>query len=209
MRTDTYMYLLDEYLKSQDLERGALFGSSEFLVNVISSKDYALKIAKLIRDPDTVLTAIGGTVLTAIAHNFPPELNILERRMMLLFSHIPVTFKFVEAIHQKAEAYKDAIWLLRFTCGYITTSTTCNNAIFEATRQNAVEFVKIIVSRFPNAIWSKNRNGHTIIKSIYETSEFGGKNNWDHRLKMMGGKLIHTCFYCHMRIVIISEDVAH
>ncbi|KAD6452965.1 hypothetical protein E3N88_07670 [Mikania micrantha] len=80
MHTDTYMYLLDEYLKFQHLERDALFGSSEFLVNAISSKDYdsALKIAKLIRDPDTVLTAIDGTVLTAIAHNFPPELDILE-----------------------------------------------------------------------------------------------------------------------------------
>ncbi|KAD6452964.1 hypothetical protein E3N88_07669 [Mikania micrantha] len=166
MHTDTYMYLLDEYLKSQDPERGDGFDNSEILINAISSKDYdsALKMARLIRDPDTLLTTIGESVLTAIAQNFPPKLNFLERHMMLLFSHVPATFKFVEAAQRKAEAYSDAIRLLCFTCDSITTSTTCNNAIFEATRQNAVEVVKIIVSRFPNAIWSSNEDGHNIIQ---------------------------------------------
>ncbi|KAL8209303.1 hypothetical protein R6Q57_006035 [Mikania cordata] len=166
MHTNTYMYLLDEYLKSQDLERGALFGSSEFLVNAISSKDYdlAFKMTKFIRDPETLLTAKGDTVLTAIAQNFPPKLNFLERHVMLLFSHVPATFKFVEAAQRKEKAYSDAIELLQFTCCAINTPTTCENAIFEATRQNAVKAVKMIVSRFRDAIWSSNENGHNIIQ---------------------------------------------
>ncbi|KAD6454921.1 hypothetical protein E3N88_09627 [Mikania micrantha] len=162
MHTDTYIYLLDEYLKTKDLEKDALFDSSEILVNAISSKDY-VSAKKMIRfsmgsprDPDTVLTAI--------AQNFPPNVNFLERRMMHLFSHVPVTFKFVEATQRKAKAYSDAILLLDFTCNLIRMSTNYNNAIFEATRQNAVEFVKIIVSRFPNAIWTSNEDGHNIIQ---------------------------------------------
>ncbi|KAD6455064.1 hypothetical protein E3N88_09770 [Mikania micrantha] len=84
---------------------------------------------------------------------------------MRLFSHVPaVTFKFVEAAQRKEKAYSDAIRLLRSTCNLIRTSTNYNNVIFEATRQNAVEFVKLIVSRFPNAIWSSNEDGHTIIQ---------------------------------------------
>ncbi|KAD6454889.1 hypothetical protein E3N88_09595 [Mikania micrantha] len=164
MHTDTYIYLLDEYLKSQDPERGDSFDNSEILVNAISSKDYgsAYKMRRFIRDPDTVLTAI--------AQNFPPKVNFLESiyvtpgRMKLLFSHVPVTFKFVESAQRKAKAYRDAVLLLHFTCHSITASKTYNNAIFEATRQNAVEVVKIIVSRFPNAIWSSNEDGHNIIQ---------------------------------------------
>ncbi|KAL8209302.1 hypothetical protein R6Q57_006034 [Mikania cordata] len=166
MHTDTYIYLLNKYLESHDPERGDSFDNSEILINAISSKDYdsAFKMTKLIRDFDTLLTAKGDIVLTAIAQNFPPKLNFLERHMMLLFSHVPATFKFVEAALRKKRAYFYATELLRFTCRSITTSTTCNDAFFEATRQNAVEVVKIIVSRFPNAIWSSNEDGHNIIQ---------------------------------------------
>ncbi|KAL8224629.1 hypothetical protein R6Q59_000278 [Mikania micrantha] len=177
MHTDTYTHLLDHYLKFTDMEQGKLFDSSEILVNAISSKDYdsALKMVyfiwvskntsvsnmeKFIRDPDIVLTAI--------AQNFPPNVNYLERRMMLLFSHVPVTFKFVEATQRKEKAYNNAEFLVRLTCILIrestTTSTTYKNAIFEATRQNAVKVVKLIVSEFPNAIWTSNEDGHNIIQ---------------------------------------------
>ncbi|KAD6454898.1 hypothetical protein E3N88_09604 [Mikania micrantha] len=162
MHTDTSIYLLDLYLKFPDMEKLDKFDSSEIVVNAISSKDYdsALKMAKYIRDPDTVLTAI--------AQNFPPKVNFLERRMMFLFSYVPVKIKFVEAIKRKAKAYNDAKFLARFACRLIrestTTSTCYNNASFEATRQNAVKVVKIIVSKFPNAIWSINEDGHNIIQ---------------------------------------------
>ncbi|KAL8239945.1 hypothetical protein R6Q59_016512 [Mikania micrantha] len=166
MHTDTYIYLLDHYLKAHDLEKGNLLYSSEILVNAIYSKDYdsAKKMTKYsmgyLRDPDIVLTAI--------AQNFPPKVNFLERRMMLLFSLVPLTLKFVEATKRKADAYSDAKFLVRITCRLIKestpTSTTYNNAIFEAIRQNAVKVVKIIVSQFPNAICSKNEDDHNIIQ---------------------------------------------
>ncbi|KAD6454893.1 hypothetical protein E3N88_09599 [Mikania micrantha] len=89
-------------------------------------------------------------------------------RMMHLFSHFPVTFKFVEAAQRKAQAYVDAKYLVRITCRLIrestATSTTYKNAIFEATRQNVVMVVKITVSQFPNAIWTRNEDGHNIIQ---------------------------------------------
>ncbi|KAD6455069.1 hypothetical protein E3N88_09775 [Mikania micrantha] len=159
MHTDTFIYLLDHYLDTLDVEKGDLFDSSEIIVNAISSNDYesAYKMRELIRDPDTVLTAI--------AQNFPPNVNFFERAIMSLFSHVPiVTLQFVKAAQRKAKAYSDAIRLLCFTWDHITTSTTYNNAIFEATRQNTVEVVKEIVSQFPNAIWSINEYGHNIIQ---------------------------------------------
>ncbi|KAL8239957.1 hypothetical protein R6Q59_016524 [Mikania micrantha] len=159
MHTDTFMYLLDHYLNTPDVEKGGLFDSSEIIVNAISSKDYesAYKMRTHIWDPDTVLMAI--------AQNFPPNVNFLERAIICLFSHVPiVTFKFVEAAQRKEKAYHDAEQLLHLTCDSTRTSTTYNNAIFEATRQNAVEFVKKIVSEFPNAIWSTNKDGHNIIQ---------------------------------------------
>ncbi|KAD6454926.1 hypothetical protein E3N88_09632 [Mikania micrantha] len=132
--------LLDHYLDTLDVEKGDLFDSSEIIVNAISSKDYesAYKMRNLTRDPNIVLTAI--------AQNFPPNVNCFE------------------GAQRKAKAYSDAIKLLRVTCDHITTSTTYNNAIFEASRQNAVEVVKEIVSQFPNAIWSINEYGHNIIQ---------------------------------------------
>nr|GFB48144.1 ankyrin repeat-containing protein ITN1-like [Tanacetum cinerariifolium] len=38
------------------------------------------------------------------------------------------------------------------------------NPVLEATRQNAYEVVVLIVSSFPNAIWSTNEDGHNIIQ---------------------------------------------
>ncbi|KAD6455067.1 hypothetical protein E3N88_09773 [Mikania micrantha] len=160
MHSDTFIYLLDHYLNTRDVEKGGLFDSSEIIVNAISSKDYesAYKMRELIRDH--------GTVLTAIAQNFPPNVNRFERAIMCLFSHVLiVTFKFVKTAQRKARAYSYAKQLLAFTCDKTTTtSTTYNNAIFEATSQNAVEVVKEIVSQFPNAIWSINEYGHNIIQ---------------------------------------------
>ncbi|KAD6454935.1 hypothetical protein E3N88_09641 [Mikania micrantha] len=157
MHTDTYIYLLDRYLEKPVLEEGELFDCSEILVNMISSKDYASahKMRDYIRNRDTVLTAI--------AHNFPPNVNFLERMMLHLAHKVPVIFKFV-ATQRKAKAYKDAKTLLLMVSECIRTSTTCKNAIFEATRQNAVTVVKLIVSQFPNAIWNINEDGHNIIQ---------------------------------------------
>ncbi|KAL8239656.1 hypothetical protein R6Q59_016223 [Mikania micrantha] len=136
--------------RSDELVKGWILGSLskqtlKYVVNSFPNTDFTAKDAW-----DKLQTIYG-----------PP---MRAGRMMHLFSHVPVTFKFVEATQRKAKAYSDAILLLLFTCNLISTSTNYNNAIFEATRQNAVEFVKIIVSRFPNAIWTSNEDGHNIIQ---------------------------------------------
>ncbi|KAD6454869.1 hypothetical protein R6Q59_016569 [Mikania micrantha] len=158
MHTDTYIYLSDEYLNSPNVEKLDMFDSTEIVVNAISSKDYdsACKMAELIKDPDTVLMAV--------AQNFPQNVNKIERHKMLLFAHVPVKLKFVEDTQRKEKAYRDANQLLRLITTFRITSTAYNNAIFEATRQNAVEVVKEIVSQFPNIIWNSNEDGHNIIQ---------------------------------------------
>ncbi|KAL8239934.1 hypothetical protein R6Q59_016501 [Mikania micrantha] len=67
-------------------------------------------------------------------------------------------------------------------------STTYTNAIFEATRQDVVELVKEIISRFPKAIWAINEDGHDIIqlavinrstkvyRMLYRVSKLKNKN---------------------------------
>ncbi|KAD6454930.1 hypothetical protein E3N88_09636 [Mikania micrantha] len=85
MQTHTSIYLLDKYLNSPNVEKLDMFDSTEIVVNAISSKDYdsACKMAEFIKDPDTVLMAV--------AQNFPQNVNKIERHMMLLFAHVPVT----------------------------------------------------------------------------------------------------------------------
>ncbi|KAD6454919.1 hypothetical protein E3N88_09625 [Mikania micrantha] len=158
MQTHTCIYLLDKYLNSPNVEKLDMCDSSEIVVNAISSKDYdsACKMAEFIKDPDTVLMAV--------AQNFPQNVNKIERLKMLLFAHVPVKLKFVEDTQRKEKAYRDANRLLCLITTFRITSTAYNNAIFEATRQNAVEVVKEIVSQFPNIIWNSNEDGHNIIQ---------------------------------------------
>ncbi|KAD6454941.1 hypothetical protein E3N88_09647 [Mikania micrantha] len=145
MQTDTSIYLFDHYSVTPDLENGEMFDGTQIVVNTISSKDYdlAYKMRRFIKDPDIVLMAI--------AQNFPPE--------------VP---DFADVLRNTLQAYKNAKLLVHFTCDLIRTSTTMyttyTNVLFEATRQDAVEVVKEIVSRLPNAIGTINEDGHDIIQ---------------------------------------------
>ncbi|KAF5808973.1 putative PGG domain, ankyrin repeat-containing domain superfamily [Helianthus annuus] len=119
-------------------------------------------------------------VLMAIAQNFPSKLNFWERMFegstcsfIILGYNFKLLsrFKFVEAIERKQKNYNDAKNLLKYMCLFIKSKTDASshhehyiNAILEATRQNADEVVKIIVSELPNAIWSTNEHGHNIIQ---------------------------------------------
>lgn len=74
-------------------------------------------------------------------------------------------------IKEKVRIHNEATRLLRRVCVLIHVSSDPNtehhyytNPLFEATRQNAYEIVGKIVSRFPNAIWSANKDGHNIIQ---------------------------------------------
>ncbi|KAD6454888.1 hypothetical protein E3N88_09594 [Mikania micrantha] len=195
MHTDTYIYLSDEYLNSPNVEKLDMFDSTEIVVNAISSKDYdsACKMAEFIKDPDTVLMAV--------AQNFPPNVNKFERYMLDHYSHVPVKLKLVEYTQRKEKAYHDANRLLRLITTFRITSIAYNNAIFEATRQNAVEVVKEIVSQFPNIIWNSNEDGHNIIQHavinrsenvynlLYQMSEH--KNTYRTIRDRFGNNLLH------------------
>lgn len=80
-------------------------------------------------------------------------------------------FKFFEATKTTEVNYRLAKTLLREICSRIKYATESKlhhdyykNAILEASRQNSYEVVKVIVSVFPNAIWSVNEDGHNIIQ---------------------------------------------
>ncbi|KAD6454906.1 hypothetical protein E3N88_09612 [Mikania micrantha] len=194
MHTDTCIYLLNQYLDTPSLERVESFDGSDIVVNTISSKDYvsAYKMRNSIKDPEIVLMAI--------AQNFPPEVTSGDR--LLPFPQISEILNGDEVMQRRRKAaYRHAKLLVDFTCNLIRTPTTYNNVIFEATRQDAVELVKEIISRFPNAIWTSNEDGHDIIqlavinrsekvynllyqmskhKNIYRTIQYPFKNNLLH-----------------------------
>ncbi|KAI3724783.1 hypothetical protein L1987_64548 [Smallanthus sonchifolius] len=141
--TDTYEYLKDCCIKYRDIEIGDM-GLSELLVNIISSKDYEsaysllAQIKKLPTETDTVLVAV--------AHNFPPTPNFWER----IVSTVPKMpkFKFVESWKRKAKANLHAVLLLNLICYYSVRNAKAelgffNNAVLEATRQNAEGDVEI------------------------------------------------------------------
>ncbi|KAL8239944.1 hypothetical protein R6Q59_016511 [Mikania micrantha] len=97
MHTDTFIYLFEEYSKVKDLENGDLFDRSEImgsgiLVNAISSKDYGSALSMMKRIWEHRRPSDPNNELMAIAQNFPPNVNFLERHMLLLFSLVPVTF---------------------------------------------------------------------------------------------------------------------
>ncbi|KAI3725628.1 hypothetical protein L1987_65419 [Smallanthus sonchifolius] len=144
--TDTYQYLRGCSIKHRDIELGDI-GHSELLVNIISSKDH--KSAYSLLEKTNGLPKETDIVLMAIAQNFPPKLNFWER----IVSAVPdlLKFKFVESVKRKAEAYHYAVRLLDIICTYSVRKGTTprlyldffNNAILEATRQNAEEFVQL------------------------------------------------------------------
>ncbi|KAI7755411.1 hypothetical protein M8C21_005579 [Ambrosia artemisiifolia] len=213
MHTDTYAYLLKNKHSNQDIEAGN--GTSwGLLVNIISSKDYGAAKSFFYDNLHMPLTDI-DTVLMAIAQNFPSKLNSWERTFVdstCLYTFLGYQFealpKFVEAIKRKQEDYRLAKHLLRELCNFIKSKTDSgshheyyNNAILEATRQNADEFVRIVVSEFPDAISSTNEHGHNIIQYavinrsenvynlLYQMSEH--KNMYKTIKDSFGNNLLH------------------
>ncbi|PWA92756.1 ankyrin repeat-containing domain, PGG domain protein [Artemisia annua] len=107
-----------------------------------------------------------------------------------------------------AKMHNNAIKLLKSTCIYIKESVDAesyayyyNNAVLEATRENAYEVVETIVSYLPNAIWSTNEDGHNIIQYVvinrsemvynllYQMSEH--KNVYKTIVDPLGNNLLH------------------
>ncbi|GJY60664.1 ankyrin repeat-containing protein ITN1-like protein [Tanacetum coccineum] len=107
-----------------------------------------------------------------------------------------------------AKMHNDAIELLKLTCIYIKETVDSksyayyyNNAVLEATRENAYEVVETIVSYLPNAIWSTNEDGHNIIQYavisrsemvynlLYQMSEH--KNVYKTIVDPLGNNLLH------------------
>ncbi|KAK9075765.1 hypothetical protein SSX86_004094 [Deinandra increscens subsp. villosa] len=162
MHTETCLYLLNHSTNTRDIESGTLFdctSGDDLLVNAISSKDYysALVLSRHYRNLHS------DAVLMAIAQNFPQKLNIWDRTF-----YKSTHFKFVE---KGAQTHCDATDLLKSICNLIKGSKDSvshhyyyTSPILEATRQNAYEVVVMIISYFPNAIWSANEDGHNIIQ---------------------------------------------
>ncbi|KAL8239848.1 hypothetical protein R6Q59_016415 [Mikania micrantha] len=143
-------YNYDIWGRSDALVKGWILGSLsdqtlKYVVNSIPNKDFTAKEA--------------WDKLQAMY-----DLPLRAGLKMLLFAHVPVKLKFVEDTQRKEKAYRDANRLLCLITTFRITSTAYNNAIFEATRQNAVEVVKEIVSQFSNIIWNSNEDGHNIIQ---------------------------------------------
>ncbi|XP_021979050.1 uncharacterized protein LOC110875156 [Helianthus annuus] len=191
MHTDTYLYLLNP---THDIEMATLFtgiSGDELLVNAISSKDYhaALKLSDHYRSfhSDATLMAIAQNfprelniwervvdrsslmnLLLLLLLLYLGGFNAPEDLLTLIGLAYALHIKFVK---EEAEMHNVATRLLKAICELIKRSTATrfhsdyyNNAILEATRQNADKVVRVIVSFFPNAIWSANEEGHNIIQ---------------------------------------------
>ncbi|KAL8239742.1 hypothetical protein R6Q59_016309 [Mikania micrantha] len=211
MHKDTYLYLMKQGDEFDDI------GGCDLLVNIISSKDYESAYILVSKRIDSFLSHI-GLVLMAIAQNFPSKLNYWERNSIRCgsrdFTFLNYNFeslhksKFIEALEEKEKNYKYAKKLLSFICSTIKDKRLprsvhhyYNNALLEATRQNAYEVVKIIVYRIPNAIWSSNEDGHNIIQYavinrsekvynlLYQMSEH--KNTYRTIRDRFGNNLLH------------------
>ncbi|XP_076952720.1 uncharacterized protein LOC143626542 [Bidens hawaiensis] len=211
MHTDTYLYL-SKRTDIQHLNTEAGTNTRyELLVNIISSKNYSAALEFFDSDKKKLLTDI-DKLLMAIAQNFPSKLNFWERTLVGLtcsftFSGYRFKLKSVEAINRKEMDYLGAISLLRKLCYCIASETDTkssnyyNNAILEATRQNAYEVVVMIVSYLPDAIWSANEDGHNIIQYavinrsekiynlLYQMSEH--KNIYKTTKDPFGNNLLH------------------
>ncbi|KAD6454885.1 hypothetical protein E3N88_09591 [Mikania micrantha] len=211
MHKDTYLYLMkhgDEFYDTV---------GCDLLVIIISSKDYESAYILVSKRIDSFLSHI-GLVLMAIAQNFPSKLNYWERNYIRYgsreFTFLNYNFesfhksKFIEALAEREKSYKYAKKLLSFICLTIKNKTLprsvhhyYNNALLEATRQNAYEVVKIIVHIFPNTIWSTNEDGHNIIQYavinrsekvynlLYQMSEH--KNTYRTIRDRFGNNLLH------------------
>ncbi|MFS7951771.1 putative ankyrin repeat-containing domain, PGG domain, ankyrin repeat-containing domain superfamily [Helianthus anomalus] len=185
MHFETSYYLLRKFYKVSDQDTETGNGNSlELLVTIFFDHFFLIISAGLASQSFCEkeympLTEIHN-VLMAIAQNFPSKLNFWERMFegstcsfIILGYNFKLLsrFKFVEAIERKQKNYNDAKNLLKYMCRFIKSKTDASshhehyiNAILEATRQNADEVVKIIVSELPNAIWSTNEHGHNIIQ---------------------------------------------
>ncbi|KAJ0751636.1 putative ankyrin repeat-containing domain superfamily [Helianthus annuus] len=107
-------------------------------------------------------------LITRRLHEMIPYCAPIYKSLQHMIMLLPLHIKFVK---EEAEMHNVATRLLKAICELIKRSTATrshsdyyNNAILEATRQNADKVVRVIVSFFPNAIWSANEEGHNIIQ---------------------------------------------
>ncbi|CAH1448921.1 unnamed protein product [Lactuca virosa] len=123
---------------------------------------------------------IAGGLETAFDYMGPLRGFGVEKAIRLFIAGILMIFMLVVVIpwmlvwpfiKEKVRIHNEATRLLRRVCVLIHVSSDPNtehhyytNPLFEATRQNAYEIVGKIVSRFPNAIWSANKDGYNIIQ---------------------------------------------
>nr|XP_043638502.1 uncharacterized protein LOC122609531 [Erigeron canadensis] len=180
-----------ELTKDTKYHRTLFSGTSgdELLVLAISSKNFRLA-SDLLRHYKTIHSE---AVLMAVAQNFPCELKFWERIGVWPF------------IGDRVRAHYFASSLLWTICQKIKDTTDSNhcytNPVFEATRLNAFEVVKTIVSEFPNTIWSTNEDGHHFIQyavinrsekiynMLYQMSEH--KNIYKTIKDSFGNNLLH------------------
>ncbi|CAI9293223.1 unnamed protein product [Lactuca saligna] len=156
MHTETARHLLQHI--NTDIQKDALFSGTtgdELLVTVISYKDFGFA-KDLLRHYRTLHT---DAVLLAIVQNFPGELNLFERYVVS-----PI-------IKKRLHIHRDAMKLLQGVCSLIMKNKYSSsydhyytNPILEAASRNAYKCVKEIVYHFPNAIWSANEDGHSLIQ---------------------------------------------
>ncbi|KAI7731222.1 hypothetical protein M8C21_022101 [Ambrosia artemisiifolia] len=159
MHAETYHFLLGCY----DSNMGSLLGGwrgLDLLLNMISSNDYS-NAWRVTHDAKFWLPH-PDIVLTAIAKNFPPKLNIWEKKLWLKISEAAKR-KEANYIHCKKLLHK-MCYQIKHCEGYVPQQGNYNNAVIEATRQNAYKAIRIIVSEFPDAIWSCNEEGHNFIQ---------------------------------------------
>ncbi|GJX75089.1 ankyrin repeat-containing domain, PGG domain protein [Tanacetum coccineum] len=133
-------------------ENNTLFAGAngdKHLVLAISSQEFGLahELQKNYCHP-----VDSEAVLMAIAQNFP-LLNFWESITEEMQGHLPDVFRCVVT---KLQKYGHISILL--------SPSLLHQSIFEAVRQDAIEVVKEILYKFPDAVWSANEDGHNIIQ---------------------------------------------
>nr|XP_043632956.1 uncharacterized protein LOC122604120 [Erigeron canadensis] len=163
MHTETYDYLWDCQVRTNRTDH-VFWHGTEILVNMISSKEYGSAL-DMFRKHTHQFLPTADSLLTAIAQNFPPNLNFLDRTLYRVLKD------WWQAAKRKQKDYDDCKQLLATICSTINEAIAFNHhyyyykdAILEAARQNENDVVSIIVAEFPNAIFSRNEDGHNIIQ---------------------------------------------
>ncbi|PWA81844.1 ankyrin repeat-containing domain, PGG domain protein [Artemisia annua] len=111
-------------------------------------------------------------VLMAIAQNYPCELSFWER-IAAEFQDTPISNHIIELpfVKRRLKIRHEAFQVLLSVCKFIQLFISSDrhkdyytNPVLEATRLDALDVVKVIVYHFPDAFWSKSKDGHNVIQ---------------------------------------------